>query len=149
MTMGEGEETFLRHYVRDSGTLYLKADFYGSGSGQADLMVDSDGSGGPSPEQIAEAQTYLNWFSTNFSGVTEELLDNGSPDVWGEGSTREELVDRIILGSRDASDCILAEYTDHTAITKSMLWDDAIQACSNQIEASVEVFHKMGWPQQD
>ena len=146
---GGGRNSFLRHYVRDSGTLYLKADFYGSGSGQADLMVDSDGSGGPSPEQIAEAQTYLNWFSTNFSGVTEELLDNGSPDVWGEGSTREELVDRIILGSRDASDCILAEYTDHTAITKSMLWDDAIQACSNQIEASVEVFHKMGWPQQD
>ena len=146
---GGGRNSFLRHTVRNSGTLYLKADFYGSGSGQADLIVDSDGSGGPSPEQLAEAQTYLNWFSTHFSGVTEEQLDNGSPDVWGEGSTRKDLVERIILGSRDSSDCILAEYTDHTAITKSMLWEDAIDACSKQIEASAEVFHKMGWPNED
>ena len=50
--------------------------------------------------------------------MTEEQVDNGSPDVWGEGSARKDLVERIILGSRDSSDCILAEYTDHTAITR-------------------------------
>ena len=146
---GGGRNSFIRHYVRESGTLYVKADFYGSGSGQADLSVDTDGSGGPSAEQVAEAQVYLNWFGTHFAGVSEELVDEAAPGIWGEGSARRDLVNKIILGTRRSGTCLQSEYTDHEAITQSMIWDDAISTCKNQIQAALGEMHEMGWPVED
>ncbi len=99
--------------------------------------VSTDGGGGPSEEERADAKAYATWFDGTFPGVTPASVEADSQAALKAIGDQRKEIEMMVRAGREGKTCVASAVVTEDLLQIGAI-DDGLKACEAQLKAAFE-----------